>query len=100
MEKNAFYTTGTTGNKEFEITDFIARIGEWAAEPLRLLGAYYSGILERKLSRRQTWRLIEVQIAFLMSILPADISIAARLVLVAWLVSAACRCRKALKEEA
>lgn len=100
MEKNAFYTTGTTGEKELEITDFIARICDWASEPIRLLGAYYSGILERKLSRRQTWRLIEAQMAFLMSILPADMSVAARLVLVAWLASAVARCRKALKQEA
>lgn len=100
MEKNAFYTTGTTGDKEFGITDFIDKMADWASEPLRLLGAYYSGILERKLSRRQTWRLIEAQMAFLMSILPADMSVAARLVLVAWLASAVARCRKALKEEA
>lgn len=93
MEKNAVYTTGKKG---MELTDFINKIADWASEPVRLLGAYYSGILERELTTRQTWRLIEVQIAFLMSILPADMSIAARLVLIGWLASAAARCKKAM----
>lgn len=98
MEKKMILTTGVNEKENIDFTELISKIGAWASEPVRLLGGYYSSVLERKLSVGQTWRLIEVQLAFFACIFPADLSVAVRLLAVAWLGSAATRCRKAMKK--
>lgn len=98
MEKKMILTTGVNENENIDFTELISKIGAWASEPVRLLGEYYSSVLERKLSIGQTWRLIEVQLAFFACIFPADLSVAVRLLAVAWLGSAVTRCRKAMKK--
>ena len=98
MEKKMILTTGVNEKENIDFTERISKIGAWASEPVRLLGGYYSSVLERKLSVGQTWRLIEVQLAFFACIFPADLSVAVRLLAVAWLGSAATRCRKAMKK--
>lgn len=98
MEKKMILTTGVKENENIDFTELISKIGAWASEPVRLLGEYYSSVLERKLSIGQTWRLIEVQLAFFACIFPADLSVAVRLLAVAWLGSAVTRCRKAMKK--
>lgn len=98
MEKKMILTTGVNEKENIDFTELISKIGVWASEPVRLLGEYYSSVLERKLSIGQTWRLIEVQLAFFACIFPADLSVAVRLLAVAWLGSAVTRCRKAMKK--
>lgn len=98
MEKNMTIQTGVREDSGMEFTELVGRLGAWISEPVRLLGKYYSSVLERKLSMRQTWRLIEAQLAFIACMLPADISLGARLIAVSWLVSAVLRCRRALKD--
>lgn len=98
MEKKMILTTGVNENENIDFTELISKICAWASEPVRLLGEYYSSVLERKLSIGQTWRLIEVQLAFFACIFPADLSVAVRLLAVAWLGSAVTRCRKAMKK--
>lgn len=98
MEKKMILTTGVNEKENIDFTELISKIGAWASEPVRLLGEYYSSVLEKKLSIGQIWRLIEVQLAFFACIFPADLSVAVRLLAVAWLGSAVTRCRKAMKK--
>ena len=97
MEKNIILTTDTKKGFGLGFEELANRLGSWAAEPVRLLGEYYSGILERQLSMKQTWRMIEVQLAFLSCLFPADLPAAVRLLTVVWLVWASIRCKRAMK---
>lgn len=97
MEKNIILTKDTKKDIGLGFEELANRLGSWAAEPVRLLGEYYSGILERQLSMKQTWRMIEVQLAFLSCLFPADLPAAVRLLTVVWLVWASIRCKRAMK---
>ena len=98
MEKNITITANDINNREFGLSELWRSFSEWASTPARLLARYYSSVLERDITMRQTWRLIEVQLAFFACIFPADLSVAVRLLAVAWLGSAVTRCRKAMKK--
>lgn len=95
MEKNLFFTTNAVEDKSFELAELVRGISEWAATPVRLLAGYYSSVLGKEVSMRQTRLIIEAQAAFFAGIFPADFSIVARLLFIAWFISAARRCRKA-----
>ena len=85
MEKNIILTADTaTENKAFELTELVKGIAGWFSTPVRLLASYYSSILGKKVSVRQTWLLVEVQTAFFAGIFPVDMSIVLRLMFVAW----------------
>lgn len=96
MEKNITITANDINNREFGLSELWRSLSEWASTPARLLARYYSSVLEREVTMRQTWRLIEVQIAFFAGIFPADISVALRLLSAAWFISALLRCKRAL----
>lgn len=97
MEKNIILTANVSvENKSFELTELVKGIKEWLSTPVRLLAAYYSSVLGRKVTMRQSRLLIETQLAFFAGIFPADISIALRLMFVAWFFLAVMRCKKAM----
>ncbi len=97
MEKNIILTANTSvENKQFELTELVKGIKEWFSTPVRLLATYYSSVLGRKVTMRQSWLLIVAQVAFFAGIFPADINIALRLMFVAWFITAIMRCKKAL----
>lgn len=97
MEKNIILTADTaTENKAFELTELVKGIAGWFSTPVRLLASYYSSILGKKVSVRQTWLLVEVQTAFFAGIFPVDMSIVLRLMFVAWFFWAVMRCKKAM----
>ncbi len=97
MEKNIILTANTSvENKPFELSELVKGIKEWFSTPVRLLAAYYSSVLGRKVTMRQAWLLIETQTAFFAGVFPADINIALRLMFVAWFVTAVMRCKKAI----
>lgn len=56
--------------------------------PLRLLTAYYSSVLGHEIDRRRTLRLLEVQLAFFVFILPADYSLLLRAIAFIWFLVA------------
>ena len=95
MEKNIILTADTaTENKAFELTELVKGIAGWFSTPVRLLASYYSSILGKKVSVRQTWLLVEVQTAFFAGIFPVDMSIVLGLMFVAcslWLLCVAKR---------
>ena len=59
-----------------------------ANRPVEWLRQYYSSVLERDINMRQTWSLIEVQVAFFAGIMPANYR-----AFCAWFLMALKRCR-------
>lgn len=99
MERNMTLTADVTNGKQSELTEFLASVKTWISTPVKLLSQYYSSVLEREVTNRQTWLIIEAQAAFFAGIFPADIHITARLLMAAWFLSSLSRCRKSLKTE-
>lgn len=64
--------------------------------PLLWLTSYYTRVLERPVSLRQTLLLVNAQLAFLATVLPAECPLLLRLLSLAWLVSALLKCRECL----
>lgn len=96
MEKNIMLQAENARECKFELAELFKGIGEWLSAPARLLCEFYSAVLERRMTMRQTYRLIEAQVAFFCGIMPVDISVVSRLLLFAWFVSAVMRYRKSL----
>ena len=65
-------------------------------QPLEWLCKYYSVVLEKKVSMKQTALLLETQMAFLMVIFPANISLLLRMASLGWFVFCLIRCKKSL----
>lgn len=89
MEKNL-----TLQQRETSYTNIITATGRIMKIPFEKLRMYYSSILEREISYRQMWKLLNVQIAFVLSVFPADGPLAVRLACCAWFVYALRSCRK------
>ena len=64
-----------------------------ANRPVEWLRQYYSSVLERDINMRQTWSLIEVQVAFFAGIMPANYSLLLRAAFCAWFLMVLKRCR-------
>ena len=96
MEKNMTLPVEAAGEKGLCLSGLLKWFGKWASEPVALLAGYYSSVLERKVSQRQTLLILEAQAAFFTGILPADIPVVVRLLAAGWFVSALMRCRKSL----
>lgn len=92
MEKNMTLTYGINCNKS--ISDIMKKVINKVNTPVQLLSRYYSNILEKEVTSRQTWLLIEAQTAFFAGIMPADYPIVARLLFGAWFIIALHKCRK------
>ncbi len=83
-------------NREQRIDLVLNQLALSARRPLRLLTDYYSKVLERRLSIRQTVCLLNAQLAFVMTVFPVDCEGWMRLGCGAWLLSALMKCRKQL----
>ena len=64
--------------------------------PVEWLRTYYSNVLERQLTMRQTWLLINAQLAFAAAFFPVDAPWFVRIVCLAWVVSALLKCREGI----
>ena len=62
--------------------------------PTEWLRQYYSAVMEREINDRQTWSLIEVQVAFFAGIMPADYSLLLRAACCLWFYLALKRCQR------
>lgn len=96
MEKNIGLTANGMVNKQPELAELARNLVDWISAPVRLLAKYYSAVLDRNISQKQAWHLIEVQTAFFAGIFPADMPASFRILAIFWLVSALLRCKKAL----
>lgn len=71
-------------------------VQKFIMKPVAWLQKYYSDVLERELSVRQTWLLINAQLAFIFAVFPVDGPLLARLACGAWLISALLKCKAEL----
>ena len=78
------------------IADKLSRIVEMVNRPVNLLRQYYAQVLERELNMRQTWALIEAQVAFFLGVMPVGYAFVLRAVALLWLVVAVKKCRRLL----
>ena len=65
--------------------------------PIEWLCSYYSNVLERKLTMRQTWLLINAQLAFGAAFFPVESPWVVRIGCLAWVVSALLKCKRVFK---
>ena len=65
--------------------------------PIEWLCSYYSDVLDRKLTMRQTWLLINAQLAFGAAFFPVESPWVARIGCLVWVVSALLKCKRGLK---
>lgn len=62
--------------------------------PIEWLCSYYSDVLERKLTMRQTWLLINAQLAFGAAFFPVEAPWVVRIGCLVWVVSALLKCKR------
>lgn len=67
--------------------------------PIEWLCSYYSDVLDRKLTMRQTWLLINAQLAFGAAFFPVESPWVVRIGCLVWVVSALLKCKRGLSEE-
>ncbi len=65
--------------------------------PIEWLCSYYSNVLDRKLTMRQTWLLVNAQLAFGAAFLPVEAPWVVRIGCLVWVVSALLKCKRGLK---
>lgn len=65
--------------------------------PIEWLCSYYSNVLERKLTMRQTWLLINAQLAFGAAFFPVEAPWVVRIGCLVWVVSALLKCKRVFK---
>ena len=65
--------------------------------PIEWLSSYYSNVLERKLTMRQTWLLINAQLAFGAAFFPVEAPWVVRIGCLAWVVSVLLKCKREIK---
>lgn len=69
-----------------------------ATRPVVALAAFYSRLLEEPVSPRHTLHLLNVQVAVLAAIFPADMSLSLRAIFFLWAALALLGCRRTAKE--
>lgn len=65
--------------------------------PIEWLCSYYSNVLDRKLTMRQTWLLINAQLAFGAAFFPVESPWVVRIGCLVWVVSALLKCKREIK---
>ena len=65
--------------------------------PIEWLCSYYSDVLDRKLTMRQTWLLVNAQLAFGSAFFPVEAPWVVRIGCLVWVVSALLKCKRGLK---
>ena len=65
--------------------------------PIEGLCSYYSNVLDRKLTMRQTWLLVNAQLAFGAAFFPVEAPWVVRIGCLVWVVSALLKCKREIK---
>ena len=79
--------------KEISLNSCMKKI----CRPIEWLCSYYSDVLERKLTMRQTWLLINAQLAFGAAFFPVEAPWVVRIGCLVWVVSALLKCKREIK---
>ncbi len=94
MEKELTVTAGFSCRKK--MGEMLKKVSDALDTPFRMLGKYYSDVLERDISLCQAKALTEAQAAFLAAVMPADYNLLLRTLACAWFVIALRKCRRLL----
>ncbi len=94
MERQIVLSTDTTTMKK--VADMKKKTINMLNTPLKIMGDYYSHVLERPINIIQTKAITEAQIAFLATIMPLDYNLALRSLACAWLIIALRKCKRLL----
>ena len=62
--------------------------------PLAYVSSYYSSLIDKKLSLRQTAHILNAQMAFTFTVFPVDCPLTLRFAALAWLAAALRGCKK------
>ena len=76
------------------LNQVINTFAAFAEQPVAALANYYSQVLERHVSYRQTWLLLNAQLAFFLTVFSAC-GLLLRMACILWLVSALLQCKAA-----
>ena len=97
MEKNIAFSASQNSvmNIANNVKTAAMNILTIANKPIELLSKYYTMCLDREISCKQTWLLLNAQAAFFMGVFPVSAPFSARLVCLAWLLYALRLCKKA-----
>ena len=79
--------------KEISLNSCMKKI----CRPIEWLCSYYSDVLDRKLTMRQTWLLINAQLAFGAAFFPVESPWVVRIGCLVWVVSALLKCKREIK---
>lgn len=99
MEKNVIITNSRRNDFWAGKDNIMKQLGGGNASilfssPVEWLRSYYSKTLERELSMRQTWLLINAQLAFGAAFFPMESPWFVRAACLVWVVSAMLKCKR------
>lgn len=78
------------------LTQKLSKTADAIKQPIEWLRKYYSIILEKEISMKQTALLLETQFAFAMAIMPADMHLLLRAASLGWFCLCLKKCKKSL----
>lgn len=90
MEKNIEMTAYSNTTTVLESIINVIR------SPFNFLRMYYSGIIGKKISFKQTWLITETQIAFIFAVFPVEASFTLRVLAVVWFLTSLIRTKASL----
>lgn len=76
------------------VMNVLTAVMQLAEVPVERLRGYYSRVLERELNIRQTWLLVNAQLAFAFAVLPVESPMLLRAVCCCWFLHAVLKCRR------
>lgn len=86
-------------DREQKLNKFFNLMQAAMKRPVDNITLYYNKVLERELNNKQVLCLLNVQLAFIMTVFPIDCSFLLRIVCICWLLTALLKCREELREE-
>lgn len=92
MEKN----TTAMKSRQNTVMEAVANMARLLHQPAEWLRAYYSRVLERDITMRQTALLVNAQAAFAVAFFPVEAPLMARVAGLLWVGSALLKCRREL----
>lgn len=95
MEKQI--TLEQAGTASGRINTLVKKAAYMLSAPLRILGRYYSLVLERDVDMRQTKAITEAQLAFFATVLPAEMPILLHVAACIWFIMSLRKCRSLIK---
>ena len=96
MKKNCLNSekeVSLNNEKEISLNSGMKKV----CRPIEWLCSYYSDVLDRKLTMRQTWLLINAQLAFGAAFFPVEAPWVVRIGCLVWVVSALLKCKREIK---